>query len=311
MHVHRLLASTCATLAAIAAVNCTSSETSVTAPSTQKCQVTASGSPSTFPAGGGSGTVAVSAARDCAWSLSVDAGWVTISGDRSGQGDASVSFSVAANPQPASRGATVSIAEQRVQLSQAAAPCQYSLSRTSDSIGASGGSLSVGVATLTGCSWSASSLTSWIGVASGQSGNASGAVELSVGANAGAARVGQVNIAGQTYTVNQDAAAGTSPPPPPTPTPSPSPSPSPPPPPPPGGETKTFSGTVMNVSGKCPDLTFSVGPNAIATDKQTKFKDISCGDVAKGGRSVTGSGTTDSSGVIHADIVQKWGGDDH
>jgi hypothetical protein len=55
---------------------------------------------------------------------------------------------------------------------------------------------------------------------------------------------------------------------------------------------------------------FAVSSWTVATDKSTKFKDISCGDVAKGSRSVTGSGTTDASGVVHADIVQKAGGHD-
>ena len=63
----------------------------------------------------------------------------------------------------------------------------------------------------------------------------------------------------------------------------------------------------MNVSGKCPELSFVVYGLAVITDRSTKFKDISCGDVAKGGRSVKGSGVTDSSNVIHADIVKGAG----
>jgi len=43
----------------------------------------------------------------------------------------------------------------------------------------------------------------------------------------------------------------------------------------------------------------------VHTDKSTKFKDISCGDVAKGGRLVEGDGVTDSTGAIRANTVKK------
>ena len=289
---------------------CTASETSVTAPTTAKCQVMAAGSPTTFAAGGGSGSLTVSAPRDCTWSAAVDANWVSLGGDHSGQGDATLSYSVSANGAPSARTATVSVAGENVQLKQDPAPCRYTLSRTADVVAAAGGALSVDVMTLNGCSWSASSSMPWIAVAAGQSGSASGTVALVVAPNTGAARVGQVNVAGQTYTVNQDA-AGTAPPPSPTPTPAPpGPTPTPTPPPDPGGQQVEFGGEVANVSGRCPELTFTVSEWTVATDRSTKFKDISCGDVAKGGRRVTGDGTTDSAGVVHADIVKKAGGHD-
>lgn len=303
-----------AALAALAlgagAWSCTSAQTSTTptAPSEQKCQVSAGGSPTSFAASGGSGTLTIGASRDCTWSLSVGAGWVSISGATSGQGDATMGYTVAANPQPSPRSANVSVSGQSVQLSQAAAPCTYSLSRATDSVGAAGGSLSVGVTTLTGCNWTASSSAAWITIASGGSGSSSGTVGLTAAANTGAARVGQVNVAGQTYTLNQSAGV-TTPNPGPSPGPGPGPAPPPPPPPPPdpGGDMVEFFGVVTNVGGKCPNLTFTVSPYTVATDKDTKFKDISCGDVAKGGRTVSGEGLTDSTGVVHADLVKKAG----
>ena len=289
-----------AALVVVTCPACTSSETSVTAPTSSKCQVSATGSPTSFGSNGGSGSLAISAPRDCAWTAGVDAGWVSLSGDRNGQGDATLPYSVSSNGEAAVRTATVAVSGQNVQLKQDAAPCRYSLSRTGDAISANGGSLSVGVTTLNGCSWNASSPTAWIGVSSGQSGTASGTVVLAVSPNpASPARVGQVNVAGQTYTVNQDGTANTPPSPPPA---------SPPAPPPPGGGQQVpFAGVVTNVTGRCPELTFTVWPWTVATDKSTKFKDISCGDVARGGRSVTGAGTTDGANVVHADIVKKAG----
>jgi hypothetical protein len=72
----------------------------------------------------------------------------------------------------------------------------------------------------------------------------------------------------------------------------------------------SFSGTVTNVSGRCPDLTFVVSGRVVITDGDTKFKGLSCGDVAKGGRQIDGDGVTDASGAIHADNVRKTDGHD-
>ena len=52
---------------------------------------------------GGTGSVTISTARDCTWSIAADAPWVSIVGDHSGQGDGVVTYSVAANTVPTSR----------------------------------------------------------------------------------------------------------------------------------------------------------------------------------------------------------------
>ena len=129
---------------------CSSTQTSVSAPSADKCQVNASSVPSAFAASGGSASLAITAARDCTWSIAVDAGWVSIA-DRAGQGDASIPYSVAANGVPSPRSANLVVGSQTLALSQAAAPCQFRLNRGAESIGAGGGRLAVDLTTLTGC----------------------------------------------------------------------------------------------------------------------------------------------------------------
>ena len=191
----------------VRALACTSSKTSLTSPTDTKCEVNLSNSPSSFAANGGTGTLTVTTTRDCNWTISTDVVWVSIPGPRDGQGDASISYSVAVNPVPSARSGLVAAGSMSVQLSQAAAVCRYSLSRSSDTIGAAGGQLSVDMSTLTGCSWTATSGTSWISITSGQAGNANGSVAVVVSANSGAERVGQVNVAGQLYTVTQAARA--------------------------------------------------------------------------------------------------------
>src|SRR4029077_11939182 len=81
---------------------CHSAQTSVTGPTADtKCQVTASSTPESFTAHGGTGSVSIAAARDCTWSVATTANWMSIGGERSGQGEASISYTVAANPAPA------------------------------------------------------------------------------------------------------------------------------------------------------------------------------------------------------------------
>ena len=84
--------------------------------------------------------------------------------------------------------------------------CSYSISPTSASFSASGGTGSVSVTTQAGCSWSASSGASWMTITSGSSGTGNGAVNYSVGPNTGGSRTAGSTFAGRVFTVNQSAA---------------------------------------------------------------------------------------------------------
>src|SRR4051812_25532606 len=297
---------------------CSSTQTSLNAPTADKCQVSASSSPSAFAAAGGQGSLAITTARDCTWSISTEAGWLSLSGDRSGQGDASIPYAVAPNPVPSPRSATLVVGGQSLAVNQAAAACQFSLSRGSDVITAAGGRLSVDVRTLTGCAWNAASDAAWISISSGQSGTASGTVTLTVAANIAAARVGHVNVGGQSYTINQQGvpvpAPAPNPPSPqpspapaptpaPAPQPSPSPTPPPPPTPPPVSTNVDFDGTISGVRGRCPSVTFNVGGMTVVTDDSTEYTKSKCGDL-RNGASVSGQGTAQGTGPVTATQIK-------
>ena len=293
-----------AALAAIAgaftAASCSQTETSITAPSDtgSRCQVTATPTPPSFPPPGGQGSVTIATTRDCTWSIATDAAWVSIAGNRTGQGDATVAFNVAANPVPSPRSAAIMVAGQSVAVSQQAAPCVFSLSRPNDTIAAEGGRLAVDVATLAGCRWTAASAANWIAIASGSSGDASGTVGLSVAANGGAARSGQVSVAGQSYTVNQAAVVA------PTLTPGPTPNPAPPPQPAPRVH---FDGTITGLSGSCPNLSFTINGRTIVTEGSTNYpKKVKCGDV-RNGQNATGEGDLQASDTIKATKLEVSG----
>ena len=87
--------------------------------------------------------------------------------------------------------------------------CTYSISPTSASFAAAGGTGSVGVTAGAGCAWTAVSNASFITITGGASGSGNGTVSYSVGANAGTtSRTGTMTIAGQTFTVTQAGIGG-------------------------------------------------------------------------------------------------------
>jgi hypothetical protein len=289
-----------ALLAAAAASGCTESTTSVAQPSSPKCQITATNQPASYPSSGGHGSVSIDATRDCGWTISSNASWIALAGERSGRGDAVVNYTVSENSVPSARSGMLAVESVQLPVSQAAAPCTYAIAPSEASIAAAGGAYSVAVTTASGCAWSAASNAAWITVANGATGNASATVSLSIGPNLGAAREGTVTVAGRTFIARQAAASG-SPgnPPPPAP---PSPPPPPPPPPPAPPETVEFEGFVLARSGDCPSLNLLVGIRAVVTTGQTEFKRGKCRDLGIGDY-VKVRGTL-SGGTVTADRVE-------
>jgi hypothetical protein len=86
--------------------------------------------------------------------------------------------------------------------------CTYAITPTSRGVVAAGGANTVAVTAGTGCAWTAvSNASSWLTVTSGASGTGNGSVGYTVAANPNTVtRSGTLTIAGQTFTVNQQAA---------------------------------------------------------------------------------------------------------
>ena len=211
-----------------------SSSTQSTAPtSVDRCSVSLASSAPQVPAEGGTGTLNLTINRECAWSARAGAEWVAFTSPTSGQGSASLAFTVAPNPAGTARQAVLSVNEGRSDVLQAAAPCRFTLDTGGGGFPASGGTARVGVNTQDGCTWNAQSGAPWLQVGSGTAIVGSATVTITVAANAGPARTGAVTLGGAVWTAAQDAAGpiGVPEPPvagaPPTPTPSPQPTPTP------------------------------------------------------------------------------------
>lgn len=269
-----------------------SATTSVTSPTAAatRCQPSFDATPRSFAPVGGSGSIAVTVARECPWSASSGAAWVAITTGAQGQGDGAVTFEVAANPDPTLRQGVLTIGEGRVELSQQAAACRFDVNLPPAAVPAAGGALPAQIRTHGACDWAAASDVPWVTVVPA-AGRGNAEIGLTVVPNTGAERSGTVVLAGERVSLVQ---AGTqAPPPPPVPAPPPPPPPAPPqpppppppppppapppapPPPPPPAEVR-LSGSIRQLSGSCPTVRFTLDNTLVTTNGETRFRGGRC-----------------------------------
>lgn len=186
-----------------------SSSTSLVAPTAQKCQISVSNFTGSFGASGGTGSATIDAARECSWSAASQASWIAVSSPAGGTGAGKLTFSVAANQAARTRSGALTVNGQQLTISQEAAACRFAVTPSSQNVPATGGTGSLTVSAVEGCSWTASSQVPWIQLQAG-GGSGSGSVAFTVAANFGPQRSGTLVVAGQTVTVSQ---AATAPPP--------------------------------------------------------------------------------------------------
>ena len=168
----------------------------------------------TIATSGGTSSVTITTSSDCPWTATTGASWITLTPPFTGSGSATLRFTVVGNP-GGGRTASIVVAGQQATVIQSAAdttpPCNaghIALSPTSQNVGAAGGTGSTTVSTNTVCLWSAVSNVPWITITSDANGIGNGSVAFSVTANTGVARTGTITIAGQPFTVTQNAVLG-------------------------------------------------------------------------------------------------------
>jgi hypothetical protein len=220
----RCLAVVVACAAAAFAACGSSATTNVTGPTASKCLVTVSNSASELPADGGSAKLTITSERECAWSAHTDASWIALS-SASGQGPATIDYSVQANPSGTMRHGQVVVSDQSIDVAQQGAPCKFTLAPGSINVASSQSDVSFLLTSTPGCQWTAQSTVDWIGAAAPAAGMGNSSVRFTVSANGGGARVGIVQIGDAQATVIQQAAGSPSPPTSPAPPPSPPPEP--------------------------------------------------------------------------------------
>ena len=300
-----------------AACGDSSSATNVTGPSDARCQVSVANSTPSFGPAGGTGTIAVTVARECSWSVAAQSPWLAITSGGSGQGDGTVAYRVTENVDPVARQGSLSVEGRQVSIAQQAAPCRFDLSaNTGEALPAEGGQLMVDLRTHGACDWTAASEVAWAAVEP-QSGRGPTGVRVAVLPNPGAERRVDVVVAGHRVSTIQRAQGITTPPPAPVPPPGPGPTPPAPtpptppppqPPPPPPGPTPErkidLDGRVQSLAGGCPVISFRVGGRTVLTTPETKFKGGSC-DNLRNGTEVDVKGMLMSDGTVVAGEVKR------
>jgi uncharacterized protein (TIGR03437 family) len=157
-----------------------------------------------FTGAGGNGTVNVTAGAGCNWTASSPVDWVTITNGANGNGNGTLSLTVAANTGPA-RVAMLTLAGQSYTISQASA-CAVTINAATRQFAPAAATSTLNVAALASCAWSAVSNAPWLAITSSASGTGNGTVGYAVAANTGGARIGTLTIGGVTHTVTQTAA---------------------------------------------------------------------------------------------------------
>ena len=167
-----------------------------------ECKFELSSNATAFAQIGGTGSVDVrSSSALCTWTASSNVEWISINSNANGKGSAPVTFTVASTTGPP-RAGTLTIAGLQFSVTQSEG-CSYSVTPTTFSLAASGGTRNVAVTASAGCPWTAASNVDWVTIASGTTGSGSGTVTLNIAADNGPSRSGTVTVAGQTITVTQ------------------------------------------------------------------------------------------------------------
>ena len=170
------------------------------------CQYAIDQARQAFSTAGGSGSVGILAsASTCPWLAVSYADWVTVSGGAIGSGTGLVTYSVAPNPNFASRTGILWIGGKPLSVTQSGQTC---------SLGLQAGNVSVPSAGVTGatmtlsfnapdCQWNATANVPWILLGSPSNGTGNGIIGYTVGVNTGLLRTGAIAVAGRTVYINQ------------------------------------------------------------------------------------------------------------
>jgi hypothetical protein len=166
-----------------------------------------------FDVGGGSSNILVTAnGTNCAWTAVSNSGFITITAGSSGAGNGTVSYTVATNTDTIVQTGSMTIAGQTYTVTEPASACAFTLNFTNANLTADGASGDIPfTANGTNCAWTAVSNDSFITITNGPSGTSgvgNGTVTVAVATNTETvARTGTLTIAGQTFTITEDAAA--------------------------------------------------------------------------------------------------------
>lgn len=161
----------------------------------------------TVPTAGQTVTITVTpSGASCPWYAGVVSGGLTISGPNSGVGPGTVTVLVPINTGPAKTN-VLAVANRVVTISQdAAVSCVASVSPNTANAVAAGQTVTLAVTAVAGsnCAWTAV-VPAFVTIVTGGSGTGNGSIVLSVPANSGGTRSGEVVVGTRSVQLSQDA----------------------------------------------------------------------------------------------------------
>jgi RHS repeat-associated protein len=159
-----------------------------------------------FSENGGGDSFNLTTGEGCPWSASSNASWLTVAQPTSGNGTATINYSVAANSGPLRIG-EITVGGRKFTVTQDPNPasCTFAFSPGSRLVGVGGeNGVFFNVTTGAGCRWNAENNNGWITITGGgANNNGNGMVTFNVQANNGGSRTGAISVRGQDFTVTQ------------------------------------------------------------------------------------------------------------
>jgi uncharacterized protein (TIGR03437 family) len=169
------------------------------------CSYSISPSAQNIPAIGSSGSFALT--TTCQWTATSSSPWLSVVGNSSGTGSATISFRADANPSPVIRTGSISVGGTAFQVTQEATACNLNISSSALEVPSSGGTGSFEVDVISGCSWTAVSSVPWITFTSTASGGGDATLSFSVAPNTTPGlRTGTITVGNRVFTVSQPGA---------------------------------------------------------------------------------------------------------
>ena len=184
------------------------------------CSVTMTPASQALSAAGGEGVFRIQPGHDACLANPVsEAGWINVYSTMTAIGASlpeghqrsmTVQFTAQANSATSPRSGRIKVGSQYFTVSQAAAPCAFTLADSALALGMDGGKAVARVtANAPTCSWSVQGLPAWLTITAQSSGQGSGSVEFSAGPNTQVqGRSATLQVGGKPVTVTQAGATG-------------------------------------------------------------------------------------------------------
>ena len=171
------------------------------------CAGSVSPSAAAYNSSGGPGSLSLTTAANCSWSLAASDNWISVTSALTGSGSTIINYEIRENFADRFRTGTINVAGQTYTVYQEGVDggnCPNVISPAAEAFGSGGGFGMVNIFAPEGCVWAASNNVNWVTITNGWAGVGVGATSFTISANTtGVARKAKLIIGGQSFTIKQ------------------------------------------------------------------------------------------------------------